>query len=396
MTVDMEIEDPRVLEMRRLLLRWLSHTHRELSQLVKWLQGEDLPTVDVDEEPYQSLLEGLPLADERYNAETELAIRAADLVDEKPDVRSIGNDPTKFLYNLLMLCAQLSSPTQLAEPLWAMFERRKLSGSYQGIDLRHVLESALIANQRDNRLEGVWCEMLCRRKHEFLTGDEYAGFEGVRLMPTSEGTRGEPALDDIGGAFVAIASTLEDRHDRRVHFNNLINRIIRTYPGRPTWNDDLARQAHKNRWPKWAVLCLPELFIPLVPSGDLKISLIWEVLVIILESGHAEYSVQEWLCPYSEMNDGLIARVSLSDDAFRFLSFVAPRVEKYRLTLKLNTYKAVSGSVIEALSILEEESRLGNGSNGLYGAEIFRTARENLRIRLGVMSIGVGSSGRTR
>ena len=138
-----------------------------------------------------------------------------------------------------MLCAELSCPTQLADLLYDMFQRRKLEGDWQGINLRQALESALITNQRDSRLQAVWHEMLTQRRHEFLTGDEYAGFEGIRLMPTSEATRGEPALDAIGAALAAIATRLEPGATAAWNFTVSLTvsfaRIPEDQPGTAIW-----------------------------------------------------------------------------------------------------------------------------------------------------------------
>lgn len=384
--IDEEIEAPAVREMRARLGDWLAQEDWGVEQLAGWLQGKGLPAVD-DEEPYVWLLRGLPLADKRYRAEIELAARAGHLLETEPDALRHDPERNELLYNLLMLCAGLSCPTQLADPLHSMFQRRLLAGSHQGINLRQALESALITNQRDNRLEGVWLGMLRRRGHEFLTGDEYAAFEGVRLMPPSEAGRGEPAIDALGAALAAMSAHLEERRDRREEFHRLINRVLRTYPSRPTRYADLVEMAHAHRWHDWAVSCLPRLCIPLTVEGGQRVALLWEVFVVVLESSGANFQIQDWLCRDSPMHEGLVAKVRLHEDAFRFLSDIAPKVESHRLTLKLNDYREVIGAANDALSSIEIELvyEVTDG-RGLFNSGHIKTARENLRRGLGVMT----------
>jgi hypothetical protein len=387
--MDDEIEVSAVREMRERLGNWLAQKDWDVHQLEGWLQGNGLPALDDDEEPYVWLLRGLPLADERYSSEIELAARASRLLETQPDTQAPAPDRDELLYNLLMLCAGLSCPTQLADPLHAMFQRRQLTGVHQSINLRQALESALITNQRDDRLSDVWLEMIRQRGHEFLTGDEYAAFEGVRLMPASEATRGEPAMDAIGAALAAMSAHLEERRDRRLEFHRLINLVLRTYPQRPLSYSKLVYEAHDNGWPDWAVSCLPKLFIPLATQEEgWREVLLWEVFVAILESAGVDFEREEWLCHDSSMYPGLVTRVRLPEDAFHFLSDIAPKVESNRLTLGLNVYRDVIGAANDALSSIEIALiyEVVDG-RGLFCSDHIRNARENLRrLGLGIMT----------
>jgi hypothetical protein len=387
--MDDDIEVSAVREMRERLANWLAQKDWDVKQLADWLQGKGLPALDDDEEPYVWLLRGLPLADERYRAEIELAARAGRLLETQPDTQAPTPERDELLYNLLMLCAGLSCPTQLADPLHAMFERRQLAGVHQSINLCQALESALITNQRDDRLGHVWQEMIRQRGHEFLTGDEYAAFEGIRLMPASDATRGEPAMDAIGAALAAMAAHLEERRDRRMEFHRLINRVLRTYPMRPTSYSKLVYQAHDNGWPDWAVSCLPKLFIPLATQAEgWREVLLWEVFVVILESAEVDFEREEWLCHDGLMYKGMIARVRLPEDAFHFLSDIAHEVESNRLTLELNVYKDVIGAANDALSFIEKELEyeIVDG-RGLFNPGHILIARDYLRrFGLGIMT----------
>lgn len=377
-TLDRKIEDSEVLELRELLCNWLDAPDWQESQLIEWLQGNCLPALDLDEEPYESLLQGLPLADERYRAETELARRAARLLESPRTVDGSRDGRDKLLYNLLMLSAGLSSPTQLAEPLYEMFQRRRLEGEWQGINLRQALESALITNQRDSRLEDVWLEMLKQRRHDFLTGDEYAGFEGIRLMPASDATRGEPALDAIGTALAAMAAHLEKRRDRRVVFHQLINRVLRTYPGRPTWDNDLVYQAHKNDWPGWAVECLPRLFFTQTNSdlanADTR-AVVWHYILACVPVSH-EYEISSALC------SDRIFEVTLSQSAFHFTQSIAPVLEHNRLSMPYASERAMQGSVADSMAQLEVEAR---SRNDMEAASALQHSRRQILKRAGIL-----------
>ena len=259
--------DP-VQEVNSLLCQWLDQDKYQSQQLVDWLQGYGLPPLGHDDDPFQWLLRGVEIADDRYQVESSLAERAARLLEEEPEVKRPGTRPDQLLYNLFMLSAGLSCPDQLADPLYAVFERQALKGSWLGIDVREALTDALISNQLDNRLEEVWQEMCENRGHDFLPGDEEDGLDGIRLMPVSAATRGEPALYAIGKALGRMATHVEKEPDCRLKFQSLISRIVETYPGRSNWDQDLIYQADKNQWPSWAVECLPRLYVPLVNFPD--------------------------------------------------------------------------------------------------------------------------------
>jgi len=243
--------------MQQMLSEWLAREAWDSGQLMEWLQGYGLPPVGHDEEPYVWLLRGLPLADERHRAETTLATRIARVLEDRPDVKRPGRRPDQLLYNLLMLCAGLSCPDQLAEPLEGVLKRSVikdgLKGEWLGVSLRYALQRALILNQVDGRLLPDWEVLMSGRRHNVLPGGVAEGFEGVRLMPPSASERGSPALNAIGKGLGAMAALLGHDKDRREMFGAVVNRLTETYPGRPTWFFDLLHQAIEHQWGDWAM-----------------------------------------------------------------------------------------------------------------------------------------------
>ena len=402
--MDDDIEASAVREMRQQLKAWLARKDWSIDELVSWLRGEGLPASDTYQEPYAWLLDGLPLADKRYEAETELASRAASLLATQPDMQPRNEERDEWLYNLLMLCAGLSCATQLADELHAMFLRRQLlpaviepAESLQSIRLTQALESALITNQADRRMHDVWRSMIEDEGHDDLTGDEYAGFEGIRLMPASSTTRGKPALDEIGDALAIMARHLDTEYKRRAEFYSLIERVLRTYPGRPSWDIDLVRRADEEHWPDWAVTCLPNMFVWLESDGARHTVVLWEVYLVILRASGVEYRVEDWLCQDSILKgsqsellylphrriEKQMAKVVLSEESFLFLQEVADRMESERLrkhALEFDSYKKVIAVAIHVLSDLEEGLKNKELSGyGLFTPETIKAARDTLR-----------------
>ena len=260
--------DEMTIRMRETLGQWLALDEWKPQALIDWLQGYDLPATGHDDEPYLWLLRGLPPADERYELQEELANRVGRILEDSPDESRPGTRPDQMLYNLLMLSAGLNCPDSLADPLYKMLLRGKLKGEWLGVQLNYALRVALALNQLDDRLQPQWEVMLQERRHDFLDGDELDGFEGIRLMPPSADRRGEPALDAIGKALRVIAIHLETEDAPTEEFRSLINRIVETYPGRPTWNLDLLHQANKSHWPDWAMHCF--LGLENIPREDAR------------------------------------------------------------------------------------------------------------------------------
>lgn len=243
--------------MREMLGAWLGREDWRPEELIDWLQGYNLPPVGHDDEPFLWLLRGIPLADKRFEAETKLAERVGKVLEGKPDLMRPGTRPDKVLYNLFMLCAGLGCPDQLAEPLYKVFQRGVLKGEWLGVDVRDALQAALISNQIDNRLQPEWETMLEQRKHDFLPGDEYDGFNGIVMNPASAKTRGEPDLDAIGRALKFMAKYLDRDSGRCEEFQALIKQIAEIYPGRPILEIEILLQAVHNDWPRWAMQAIP-------------------------------------------------------------------------------------------------------------------------------------------
>lgn len=250
-----------VAELGAKITAWLSEDQGPDAneQLLAWLQGYDFPPLGHDEEPYHWILRALVSVENRHAVEYELARRSASILRAQPDVRRPGKRPEQVLENLLYLCAGLACPEVLFPELLAMYERRSLVGEWSSGDLRSALRAALIPNQVDRCLEGVWRVMLEGRRHPFLPGRPFDGFEGILYMPDSLESADAPLLAPIGFALGRMASYLEARRDRENQFERLIKRLLNVYPDRPSWDADLAAMPQTHSWPDWTANCLKNL-----------------------------------------------------------------------------------------------------------------------------------------
>lgn len=330
--------------MRRLVIPWLERQDWRPEDLADWLQGYGLPPVGSSEEPYVWLLRGLPEGAERYPLEAEFARRAAKLLEGEPDRVPAGRRPQRLLQNLLMLCAGLSCRDELAEPLYAIFQRAALGGQWQGQDLRRALLAALVMNQRDNRLQAVWEAMSRGEKHRFLGGGRDVGFEGSLRMPPSETRRGEPALEAIGRSLKATAEYLGTDRDRLVEFRSLINRVVETYL-LPTATLDLVRLATDHGWPAWTVDCLPNLCFPVDPADDPSEPssyVLWWPILEVLGDGYSA-KTEESFC------DALVLRVSVDREARGFIENIGPSFERYRRSNLISSENATTEVIITAI-----------------------------------------------
>jgi hypothetical protein len=357
MESEIEFQDTSSVRVSQLLTAWLKKDTWDTQELVDWLQGYPLPPVGYDEEPFVWILRGASLSEERYETERQLTQRLAHLLRRLPEVASLSTRPEEVLYNLLMLCAGLGSPSDLGEPLYEVFVQKALTGSWLGIDLRVALKDALIPNQLDDRLQPVWTSMLEGRQHEYLPGDEYDGFLGVLFLCKPDVRKGEPLVDEIGLSLGLMSQRLEKSSDRRVAFQLLIRRALDAYPGRPTWDSDLIFQADKNKWPDWAVSSLPSLCVRLDGSdgGGEGMYLLWELFVPPLDKFHVNYTVRKELC------GGKVYLAHVPRQASRLLLKIALPVERRRLEVPLASYSAVVGAVSDMLSeaqtVIEEKDK---------------------------------------
>jgi hypothetical protein len=206
-------------------------------------------------------------------------------------------------------------------------------------------------------------------------------------MPSSESRRGEPDIDAIGPALTAMAERYHHRSNRRIDFYKLIDRILRTYPLRPTIHHDLVYAADSCRWPDWAVLTLPALFIPVTCKNGEAVALLWEVMLPVLESAGVNFDAA-WLCKGGVIYPGQVARVRMPERAFLFLNDIARKVESHRLTLAINDVEDIVWTGHE--SFISVEKMLVNEmveGYGLFRPEHLIMARIKLRETLGVMTL---------
>jgi hypothetical protein len=251
-------------EMGERLRTWLDGPAGS-ARLVDWLQGYGLPPVGYADEPYLWLLRGMgAIGDERSAKAPDRTYddlfceQVAALLLARPDVNRPGARPEQVLYNLFLLCAGLRCPGCLADPLYAIFQGEKLTGSWLGVDLRTTLRSALAENQVHERLRRVWLAMI-RGEIAFLPGDEESGFAGLLMMPEAPGARGEPAVRAVGDGLTALIRRLESDEHARARLVEMIDSVHDTFPDYDGWNDRLIEFAHRDEWPAWALSTLPPL-----------------------------------------------------------------------------------------------------------------------------------------
>ncbi|MDQ3802388.1 MAG: hypothetical protein M3416_00810 [Acidobacteriota bacterium] len=349
--------------MSKVLLPWLDSADQDTHQLSRWLQGYDLPAIGSDDEPYVWLLYGLPPGGDYHLRETQLAERTARLINERPDVLRPGDMPERLLYNLLSLCSGLSAPDQLAEPLYAMYERRALEGQWLGVELYDALLSALVPNQVDDRLAGVWRRMLDGEEPEPLRGNMYDGFEGILWMPKSRLTRGEPDLGSLGHALWVMSRHLDGTPHCRLEFTSLLDKVQEIYFGHPTWKTDLLNLAHKYNWVRWAVECLPDLSFVVEEvepaldrhAGGEKITrlIVWWPFTKVLEAGAAaadfRFKTEKSFC------DKQVFQVILPQREMQFIVGLASFVEPYRIYNPFPSPASVVGNIADAMSAYEDK-----------------------------------------
>jgi hypothetical protein len=349
--------------MARVLLPWLDSAEWDSHQLVRWLQGYDLPALGGDEEPYVWLLYGLPAGRDRHLRETQLAERTARLIEAQPDVFRPGDMPERLLYNLLFLCSGLSAPDQLAEPLHMMYERRTLDGNWLGIELYDALMSAIIPNQLDNRFYDVWRRMLEGEAPEPFRGNIYDGFDGILWMPKSKLTRGEPDLEALGHALWMMSRHLDQESDRRTEFSVLLNNVQDVYFDRPAWEIDLLHLANEYNWARWAVECLPDLSIfvgdvephrcPTLNGKiqDCKRIIVWWPFKRVLDAGVdvANY----WVETEKSFCQDQVFQVILPQSEMKFIDDLASFLEPSRIDNPYSSSSSVVGNIADAMSAFE-------------------------------------------
>jgi hypothetical protein len=374
---DALVSDSPIVWMQSFVSKWLGQQSWKASELLELLIGHGLPPFGHEDEPYLWLLRGLGLGSDRPTQEEEMARRVAALLENSAVTKKIlGRRDEKLTYNLLLLAGGLGSPDQLADPLYRLFEsswsnphfKRK---TWLGISVIDCLRAALIENQKDNRLLTEWREMLSEGTSSRLAGNVYDGFDGVRLMPQSPELRGEPALSELGSALARMASCLSKERDPRSKFKELIATVLETYPGRPTWDQDLLWQAHHNEWPHWAVDCL-RLFVPLSDSAESgRTYYVWEVIFDIAKD-------LGWITEQEPICNAQVYRVRVKSEGVQIIEEIARDLEYSRSENPYSSDRSVIGGINQALcdAELRLRSRLPRAANAVVEARKKRMCAE--------------------
>ena len=188
------------------------------------------------------------------------------------------------------------------------------------IDSRGPYSQRIIESGRDPRVE------MCVWKGEKTLTYFHSGLVTIGSRTP---TRDTIDLEEIGQRLKELIKHLEDEYDRRREFRASLLKLMDQFPGRPSWGEDLIDFADSHRWPRWAVECLPQLFVSLEPMEiRKKQALVWHYMVDCIPGSYKkEYSVTNKLC------SNQIFRIVMSERVDEFLQIVA---ECFHRNLDLN------------------------------------------------------------
>jgi hypothetical protein len=220
-------------------------------QLLDWMRGYGLPASDT-EEPYLWIARGLEAKNAIEPIRDRFCACIKAVLESRPDQ---GLDPRgadtrsqqRALFNLFMLCSCVRCPSELADPLFTMYNALPASDDSRagdllplpmrelhGLDPRDALRVALVENQVDRRLHAEWRALLERRNSR-LPGDAEDGYEGMlRMHPPGRPT--EPMTDDILYASVLLLDDILREKDKEIQRSRLssMNEIaFALYPSQP-------------------------------------------------------------------------------------------------------------------------------------------------------------------
>lgn len=235
-------------------LAWLRSTAWSPEQILRWMEGLDVPAEDVQKEPHLWLLEAIGgWARREYSG--PLAYRVSGVIDYVGANRFPELAP-KTIYNLLSLCTGLNRPQELGEMLGHLLQRADLRPLlYRAVPLTTTLRSALMWNQADQRWSMHWYAMMRSQADPKLPGFPMDGFDAILIGWYQQ----EP--EELGRAFAEIAqwiqSEIADPDDRESALREAIERAERRGRRADMLRLDFLSGARKYGVPDWAFPLLP-------------------------------------------------------------------------------------------------------------------------------------------
>jgi hypothetical protein len=230
---------------RNLVIPWLADPEWSPDKLVSWFK-DNIPRLEIRRgETYREILQALAVDPERARWEQELARRVARMLTEiaaTPESTWNGD----LVTGLLKLSAGLSRGDELGSPLYELW--LKCSDT---CDLQRFLLAALIENQADRRLEGVWRQLLDPSLGT-PRGTPLDGLRGILRMPAPSTEEQNADLDEIGAAIRRIVDGLPEDRSRAPYFDSFLCEIKAARPSALS-DEALISLADKHSWPRWAV-----------------------------------------------------------------------------------------------------------------------------------------------
>jgi hypothetical protein len=234
-------------------LAWLRSVDWSPEQILRWMEGLDVPAEDVQTEPHLWVLravEGWP----RRGYSGTLAYRVSAVIDYVGADRFTELTP-RIIYNVLCLCTGLNRSHELCGALDNLLQSAELRRiQYRAVPLATTLRSALMWNQADDRWSQYWYAMMRSRADPRLPGFPMDGFDAILIgWP-----RQHP--EEVGCALAEIAHWIEsdvaDPDERASAFRAVIEKAEKRRRSDMLSLDSLSG-ARRHAIPDWAFPLLP-------------------------------------------------------------------------------------------------------------------------------------------
>lgn len=229
---------------------WRARHSLSIEQLGRFLQGYDPPPHGAGGgEPHEWVLQaGYPRA--------ALAGALAELLTNVRAVVKAARRPDELLYNSLALAADLRAPGLLSAPLIGLM-KEGIAGAWRAVPLAAVLRDALVVNQRDDTLCGLWTAALDGGVEEPVPCGPIDGLAGLILMPLGVGESSETRVNTLAGHIGALTRRIEDRDSTGARRYRLLLRLMFDRYAAIDPSNDWLVAAVEASWPDWALEVQP-------------------------------------------------------------------------------------------------------------------------------------------
>ena len=235
---------------------WARGSAEPGSDVARWYQGEGFPLPHPEWGAADTIYHAILRSEQPLDIKAKLLEGISQALGELVEKKDWSAIEHSAVVEMLLSCRDLGPHPDVMSCIQRVMDHERATNDLEMIE---ALRQALIYNQDDESLKGVWLDLLAGKDFLCLSPAPLSDIRGVCRL----GGNDSPAIATIAEGIGLFAKTVENELNRRPILHAVWEDLAQVWNRNrldPAWNWELIEAGRSADWPTWVFETLPCLY----------------------------------------------------------------------------------------------------------------------------------------